>query len=261
MAIRWDRLTVKAQEAMQRASELASEHGNPEVLPLHLLAALLEDREGIVPPLLARVGVQTATVQPTACSEIAASQTGGQRRHAGASFGRLRSCWTLPSRRPRISRTSMSPPNICCWAWPAEARSRAGAAGAQRRHAGQHPEGAGRGARQSDGDRPESRVEVPGAGALCARSDRAGAARQARSGDRARRRDSAHHPGALAPHQEQSGADRRARRGQDGHCRGAGAAHRLPATCPSSSRTSAWSRSIWARWWRARSIAASSKTV
>ena len=33
MAIRWDKFTVKAQEAVQRASQLASEHGNPEVLP------------------------------------------------------------------------------------------------------------------------------------------------------------------------------------------------------------------------------------
>jgi ATP-dependent Clp protease ATP-binding subunit ClpB len=64
MAIRWDRLTVKAQEAMQRASELAGEHGNSELVPLHLLAALLEDREGIVPPLLARAGAQAATLQP-----------------------------------------------------------------------------------------------------------------------------------------------------------------------------------------------------
>jgi len=63
MAIRWDRLTVKAQEAMQRASELASEHGNSELIPLHLLAALLEDREGIVPPLLARAGAQASTLQ------------------------------------------------------------------------------------------------------------------------------------------------------------------------------------------------------
>ncbi len=63
MAIRWDRLTVKAQEAMQRASELASEHGNSELMPLHLLAALLEDREGIVPPLLARAGAQASTLQ------------------------------------------------------------------------------------------------------------------------------------------------------------------------------------------------------
>jgi ATP-dependent Clp protease ATP-binding subunit ClpB len=71
MAIRWDRLTVKAQEAMQRAGELASENGNPEVMPLHLLAALLEDREGIVTPLLARAGVQAASVQAQVQREIA----------------------------------------------------------------------------------------------------------------------------------------------------------------------------------------------
>src|SRR3954447_14697208 len=57
MAIRWDKFTVKAQEAVQRASELASEHGNPEVLPLHLLASLLEDKEGIVPPVLEKIGI------------------------------------------------------------------------------------------------------------------------------------------------------------------------------------------------------------
>ena len=56
MAIRWDKFTVKAQEAVQRASELASEHGNAEVLPVHLLAALLEDKEGIVPPVLEKIG-------------------------------------------------------------------------------------------------------------------------------------------------------------------------------------------------------------
>ena len=57
MAIRWDKFTVKAQESVQRASEVAAERGNPELLPLHLLAALLEDREGIVPPLLEKVGI------------------------------------------------------------------------------------------------------------------------------------------------------------------------------------------------------------
>ncbi len=36
---------------------MAGEHGNPEILPLHLLAALLEDREGICVPVLEKVGV------------------------------------------------------------------------------------------------------------------------------------------------------------------------------------------------------------
>ncbi|HWC17477.1 MAG TPA: Clp protease N-terminal domain-containing protein, partial [Terriglobales bacterium] len=57
MAIRWDKLTVKSQEAVQRASEIASQNGNPELLPIHLLAALLEDKEGIVVPVLRRTGV------------------------------------------------------------------------------------------------------------------------------------------------------------------------------------------------------------
>jgi ATP-dependent Clp protease ATP-binding subunit ClpB len=70
MAIRWDRLTVKAQEAVQRAGELASEHANSEIVPLHLLSALLDDREGIVHPLLARAGVQPAALQSQVQREI-----------------------------------------------------------------------------------------------------------------------------------------------------------------------------------------------
>src|SRR5438067_10216081 len=62
MAIRWDKFTLKAQEAVQRANELASEHGNPELLPLHLLAALLEDKEGIVPPVLEKIGIGPQSV-------------------------------------------------------------------------------------------------------------------------------------------------------------------------------------------------------
>ncbi len=57
MPIRWDKFTVKAQEAVQRASQLASEHGNPELQPIHILAALLEDKEGIVPPVLEKIGI------------------------------------------------------------------------------------------------------------------------------------------------------------------------------------------------------------
>jgi ATP-dependent Clp protease ATP-binding subunit ClpB len=62
MAIRWDKFTVKAQEAVQRANQLASEHGNPELQPIHLLAALLEDKEGIVPPVLEKIGIGPQSV-------------------------------------------------------------------------------------------------------------------------------------------------------------------------------------------------------
>src|SRR5580700_4171970 len=57
MAIRWDKFTLKSQEAIQQASSLANENGQPEVMPVHLLTALLEDKEGIIVPLLQKVGV------------------------------------------------------------------------------------------------------------------------------------------------------------------------------------------------------------
>ncbi len=56
MAVRWEKLTVKAQEAVQAANELATESGNPESQPVHLLLAMLDDKEGIVPSVLAKIG-------------------------------------------------------------------------------------------------------------------------------------------------------------------------------------------------------------
>jgi len=57
MAIRWDQFTVKSQQAMQHAQTRAQALGNPEVAPVHLLLALIEDRAGIIPPVLVKVGV------------------------------------------------------------------------------------------------------------------------------------------------------------------------------------------------------------
>jgi ATP-dependent Clp protease ATP-binding subunit ClpB len=51
-----DRFTIKSQEAVAAAQRLASEHSNPEVAPAHLLAALLEQDEGVVVPVLQRLG-------------------------------------------------------------------------------------------------------------------------------------------------------------------------------------------------------------
>src|SRR5437870_2542179 len=70
MPIRWDKFTVKAQEAVQRANDIASEHGNPELHPLHSLAALVEDREGIVPPVLEKIGIGPQAVLSDAYKEI-----------------------------------------------------------------------------------------------------------------------------------------------------------------------------------------------
>src|ERR1700751_3898790 len=63
MAIRWDKLTVKSQKAMQQAQERATELGNPEILPVHLLLALVEDREGVIPALLEKIGLPTERLE------------------------------------------------------------------------------------------------------------------------------------------------------------------------------------------------------
>src|SRR5579863_8768650 len=63
MAIRWEKLTVKSQQAMQQAQERATELGNPEMLPVHLLLALMEDREGVIPAVLEKIGVPTERLE------------------------------------------------------------------------------------------------------------------------------------------------------------------------------------------------------
>ena len=72
MPIRWDKFTVKSQEAVQNASQLAAENGNPQILPLHLLAVLLADKEGVIPAVLEKIGVPT--LQLAAKAEDAVSQ-------------------------------------------------------------------------------------------------------------------------------------------------------------------------------------------
>jgi len=57
MAINWEKLTVKSQQAIQQAQSRAAELGNPEMQPVHLLLALVEDREGVIPAVLEKIGV------------------------------------------------------------------------------------------------------------------------------------------------------------------------------------------------------------
>ena len=70
MAIKWDKFTVKSQEALQVAQGAAAENGNPEVLPLHLMEALLEDKEGVVLPVLEKVGVPVQQLLATVYAAI-----------------------------------------------------------------------------------------------------------------------------------------------------------------------------------------------
>src|SRR6058998_798202 len=58
MSMRMDKFTVKAQEALQAAQSLADQHSHQAIEPEHLLRALLEQREGVVGPVLAKLGAR-----------------------------------------------------------------------------------------------------------------------------------------------------------------------------------------------------------
>ncbi len=53
----YDKYTLKAQQALAASNTLASERGNPEITPLHLLLALLTQEEGIVKPITKKIGI------------------------------------------------------------------------------------------------------------------------------------------------------------------------------------------------------------
>ena len=56
--MRFDKFTLKAQEVIQNCQEIASRKGHQQIEPEHLLYALLEQREGIVPSLFGKIGVK-----------------------------------------------------------------------------------------------------------------------------------------------------------------------------------------------------------
>lgn len=55
--MRFDKLTIKAQEALQEAQGLAEKYEHQQIEPEHLLLALIQQSEGIIPQLLQKMGV------------------------------------------------------------------------------------------------------------------------------------------------------------------------------------------------------------
>src|SRR5688572_28759681 len=68
--MRFDKFTIKAQEAVVRAQETAQGQNHAEILPLHLLAALLQEDEGVVAPLLQKLGANVGRIQQIVASEL-----------------------------------------------------------------------------------------------------------------------------------------------------------------------------------------------
>jgi ATP-dependent Clp protease ATP-binding subunit ClpB len=70
MPFRFDKFTIKAQEAVQGAVELAASRGNPQATPVHLLHTLLAEREGIVRPLFQKIGVDLGHLERITEAEL-----------------------------------------------------------------------------------------------------------------------------------------------------------------------------------------------
>src|SRR2546430_1857593 len=68
--MRLDKFTVKAQEAVARSQELAQQRDHSEISPLHLLASLLAEEEGVVKPVLQKLGADPARIAQIVASEL-----------------------------------------------------------------------------------------------------------------------------------------------------------------------------------------------
>jgi ATP-dependent Clp protease ATP-binding subunit ClpB len=68
--MRFDKYTIKAQEAVGRAQEAAQQRDHSEILPLHLLAGLLGETEGVVGPILQKLGANLPRIQQMVAGEL-----------------------------------------------------------------------------------------------------------------------------------------------------------------------------------------------
>jgi ATP-dependent Clp protease ATP-binding subunit ClpB len=75
-----DKFTEKAQAALNEANEAAFLANHPEVNPWHLLSALIEQTDGLIPPLFQRMGIEPARVRDVVAAQLASlpTQSGGQ---------------------------------------------------------------------------------------------------------------------------------------------------------------------------------------
>jgi ATP-dependent Clp protease ATP-binding subunit ClpB len=68
--MRFDRFTLKSQELIQNANTLASTHGNQQIEPEHLLAAMLEEKEGVARSVFQRLGASGDDIANSAATAI-----------------------------------------------------------------------------------------------------------------------------------------------------------------------------------------------
>src|SRR3954449_3155072 len=70
-----DRFTIKSQEALQAAVSLAADRSHAQATPAHLLAVLLEQSDGLVVPVLRKLGVAVESLRADVNAELDALPT------------------------------------------------------------------------------------------------------------------------------------------------------------------------------------------
>src|SRR5262245_463499 len=92
MATRFDKFTVKAREAVQSAQTLADQHDHQAIEPEHLLLALIQQQEGAVGPLLAKLGAPADPLRramETELGKLPKVRGGAGQQYAGQRLGQL----------------------------------------------------------------------------------------------------------------------------------------------------------------------------
>jgi ATP-dependent Clp protease ATP-binding subunit ClpB len=89
--LRFEKMTVKAQEAVQSAQEIAAAHENQQVEPVHLLAALVAQDGGVVPPLVTKLGIRPEALSQEIEREMSylPKVQGFGQQHMGAALNRV----------------------------------------------------------------------------------------------------------------------------------------------------------------------------
>ncbi len=70
MSFSFEKLTTKSQQALAGAQQKATSAGNPEITPLHLLDALLKETDGVVRPILEKMGAPRSQLESMVASEL-----------------------------------------------------------------------------------------------------------------------------------------------------------------------------------------------
>ena len=130
-----NKLTQKSQEALQEAQSVAQRHGHTEADGEHLLLALLDQADGLVPRLLdaGRRGRRQPARRPSRRSSAKRPKVTGPGRHARPGLPHPAAgagCSTRPNARPSGSRTNTSRSSTWCWPLLEEGRPTRGRAAA-----------------------------------------------------------------------------------------------------------------------------------